>query len=60
MGVWGPIVTSVGSLLTIVLVFISDAIFGDAVDTVTIWSTLGCSAIVFAFGMLAYDMVRGR
>ena len=52
--------TSVGSLLTIVLVFISDAIFGDAVDTVTIWSTLGCSAIVFAFGMLAYDMVRGR
>ncbi|KAI0724593.1 hypothetical protein C8T65DRAFT_6821 [Cerioporus squamosus] len=60
MGVWGPIVTSVGSLLSIVLVFISDAIFGDAVDTITIWSILGCSAIVFAFGMLAYDMVRGR
>ncbi|RPD82513.1 hypothetical protein L226DRAFT_528673 [Lentinus tigrinus ALCF2SS1-7] len=58
MGVWGPIVTSVGSLLTIVLVFISDAIFGNAVDTVTLWSILGCSAIVLAFGILAYDMVR--
>ena len=60
LGVWGPIVTSVGSLFTIVLVFISDLVFGDAADTVTAWSVLGCSAIVVAFGVLAYDMVKGR
>ncbi|KAF7339488.1 hypothetical protein MSAN_02163100 [Mycena sanguinolenta] len=28
LGVWGPIITSVGNLLTIVLVFISDVLFG--------------------------------
>ncbi|TFK93469.1 hypothetical protein K466DRAFT_572494 [Polyporus arcularius HHB13444] len=60
MGLWGPIVTSVGSLLSIVLVSISDMVFGDAVDTFTVWSIMGCSAIVLAFGILAYDMVRGR
>ena len=57
---WGPIVTSVGSLLTIVLVFVSDTIFGDAVDTVTVYSVLGCGAIVVAFGILAYDMMKAR
>ena len=53
LGVWGPVVTSVGNLLTIVLVFLSDIIFGGAVDTITIWSVLGSSAIVVAFGILA-------
>ncbi|KAI8995668.1 hypothetical protein BD414DRAFT_410561 [Trametes punicea] len=60
LGAWGPIVTSVGSLLTIVLVFMSDAIFGGAVETVTIWSILGCGSIVAAFAILAYDLTRGR
>ncbi|KAI1797923.1 hypothetical protein LXA43DRAFT_982644 [Ganoderma leucocontextum] len=60
LGVWGPVVTSVGSLLTIVLVFLSDAIWGGAVQTVTIWSVLGCSSIVVAFAILAYDMMKGR
>ena len=60
LGVWGPIVTSVGSLLTIVLVFLSDTIFGDASETVTVWSVLGCGSIVVAFGILAYDMTKGR
>lgn len=53
-------VTSVGSLLTIVLVFLSDATWGGAVDTVTIWSVLGCSAIAVAFAILAYDMMKRR
>ena len=57
---WGPVVTSVGSLLTIVLVFLSDATWGGAVDTVTIWSVLGCSAIAVAFAILAYDMMKRR
>ncbi len=51
---------SVGSLLTIVLVFLSDMIFGGAVDTLTVWSVLGCSSIVVAFAILAYDMASGR
>ncbi|KAH9944348.1 uncharacterized protein BXZ73DRAFT_39969 [Epithele typhae] len=60
LGVWGPIVTSVGNLLTIVLVFASDAVFGNAVETITVWSLLGCGSIVLAFGILAYDMMKGR
>ncbi|KAL1951894.1 hypothetical protein VTO73DRAFT_1043 [Trametes versicolor] len=60
LGVWGPIVTSVGSLLTIVLVFVSDAIFGGAVEAVTIWSVLGCGSIVAAFAILAYDLAKRR
>lgn len=60
LGVWGPIVTSVGSLLTIVLVFLSDFIFGGAVETITVWALLGSVSIVVAFGILAYDMVKGH
>lgn len=56
LGTWGPIITSVGNLLTIVLVLISDIIFGNGTSTITIWSLVGCGAIVFAFGVLAYDM----
>ena len=25
-------------------------------DTLTVWSLIGCSAIVFAFAVLSYDM----
>ena len=60
LGVWGPIVTSVGSLLTIVLVFVSDALLGGAVEKVTFWSILGCGSIIAAFAILAYDLMRGR
>ncbi|KAH8120153.1 hypothetical protein DFH11DRAFT_1558629 [Phellopilus nigrolimitatus] len=58
LGVWGPIITSVGNLLTIVLVIISDLIFGNGVDTLTIWSLLGSAMIVSAFAVLAYDSFR--
>ncbi|KAI0692772.1 hypothetical protein BC835DRAFT_1356036 [Cytidiella melzeri] len=60
LGLWGPVVTSVGSLLTIVLVFFVDIIFGGAVETVTTWSLVGSGAIVVAFGILAFDMAKGR
>lgn len=53
---WGPIITSVGNLLTIVLVFFSDVIFGAGIQAVTGWSLVGCGAIIAAFGVLAYDM----
>ncbi|EMD42088.1 hypothetical protein CERSUDRAFT_102465 [Gelatoporia subvermispora B] len=58
MGVWGPIVTSVGSLLTIVLMFASDALFGRSMGSITIWSMLGSGCIVLAFTALAYEIIR--
>ncbi|KIP03972.1 hypothetical protein PHLGIDRAFT_94162 [Phlebiopsis gigantea 11061_1 CR5-6] len=60
LGLWGPIVTSVGNLLTIVLVFVSDIIFGGAVQSITVWSMLGSGSIILAFGVLAYDMLQKR
>ncbi|KAJ7038231.1 hypothetical protein C8F04DRAFT_1089985 [Mycena alexandri] len=60
LGVWGPIITSVGGLLTIVLVFISDIIFGAGLEAVTAGGVVGCSVIVAAFGVLVYDMLDKR
>ncbi|KAF9076265.1 hypothetical protein BDP27DRAFT_1414790 [Rhodocollybia butyracea] len=54
---WGPIVTSVGGLLTIVLVFLSDILLG-ATDSLTIWGVAGSATIVAAFGVIAYDMLQ--
>lgn len=56
LGIWGPVITSVGNLLTIVLVFISDMTFGAGLGGVTMWSVVGCSIIVASFTVLAYDM----
>ncbi|KAI5122614.1 hypothetical protein M0805_004825 [Coniferiporia weirii] len=58
LGVWGPIVTSVGNLLTIVLVMISDLIFGNAIETLTVWSIVGSGMIISAFAVLAYETFR--
>ncbi|EIM83461.1 uncharacterized protein STEHIDRAFT_63538 [Stereum hirsutum FP-91666 SS1] len=58
LGVWGPIITSVGNLLTIVLVYAWDILIGGAADLITTWSLLGAGGIVVAFGILAYDMWR--
>ncbi|KAJ7357347.1 hypothetical protein DFH08DRAFT_851710 [Mycena albidolilacea] len=60
LGVWGPIITSVGNLLTIVLVSISDVLWGAGVEAVTLGSVVGCSVIVAAFGVLVYDMLDKR
>ncbi|KAJ7293558.1 hypothetical protein C8J57DRAFT_1043403 [Mycena rebaudengoi] len=57
LGVWGPIITSVGNLLTIVLVFLSDIIFGAGFEAITLGGVIGCSVIVAAFGVLVYDML---
>ncbi|KIJ21773.1 hypothetical protein PAXINDRAFT_165169 [Paxillus involutus ATCC 200175] len=54
LGVWGPIVTSVGNLLTIVLSLFSDLIFGTV--PLTFGGVLGAGMIVGAFGVLVYDM----
>ena len=60
LGVWGPIITSVGNLLTIVLVFLSDVLIGGAAESVTVWSLVGSGVIIAAFGVLAYDMFNRR
>lgn len=58
LGIWGPIVVSVGNLLTIVLVFLSDITIGQGVDVITPWNLVGSGGIVVAFGILVYDMIR--
>ena len=60
MGIWGPVIVSVGNLLTIVLVLASDAIFGNGAETITMWSLIGCGMIVGAFAVIAADMLRSR
>ncbi|KAF9044564.1 hypothetical protein BDZ89DRAFT_1109140 [Hymenopellis radicata] len=60
LAMWGPIITSVGGLLTIVLVCIADILWGAGVKAITTGSVLGSTTIVIAFGMLAYDMFRAR
>lgn len=58
LGIWGPIVTSIGNLLTIVLIFISDIIFGAGVESITAWNVIGSGAIMAAFGVLAHDVLQ--
>ncbi|KIO25812.1 hypothetical protein M407DRAFT_236519 [Tulasnella calospora MUT 4182] len=58
LGVWGPVVVSVGNLLTIALVLASDTVFGNGSETITIWSLLGCGMIIGAFSILAIDVLR--
>ena len=55
LGVWGPIVTSVGSLLTIVLTLFSDMIFGTV--AMTLGGLVGAGIIVGAFALLVWDMM---
>ncbi|KAI6047656.1 hypothetical protein EDC04DRAFT_2597036 [Pisolithus marmoratus] len=54
LGIWGPIVTSVGSLITIVLTLFSDIFFGTV--ALTFGGLLGTGMIVGAFAMLVFDM----
>ncbi|KAJ7630917.1 hypothetical protein FB45DRAFT_916927 [Roridomyces roridus] len=60
LSLWGPVVTSVANLLTIVLVFISDILFGAGVQAVTLGGVVGCAVIVLAFALLIYDMTDKR
>lgn len=55
LGVWGPIVTSVGNLLTIVLVLISDMVLVGVTASLTFWRLLGSGMIICSFAILAYD-----
>jgi hypothetical protein len=58
LGIWGPVVVSVGNLLTIVLVLLSDISIGQGVDVITPWNLAGAGGISVAFGILVYDMAQ--
>lgn len=58
LGLWGPVVVSVGCLLTIVLVLLSDITVGQGVGVITPWNLAGSGGIVVAFGVLVYDMIQ--
>jgi len=55
LALWGPVLTSVAILLTIVLVLISDTLFGHARETVTLAGLIGAAMIIGAFGLLAAE-----
>jgi hypothetical protein len=44
--------------MTIVLILISDALFGNAAQTVTVWGLGGAAVIIAAFAVLARDMLK--
>jgi len=57
LALWGPVLVSVANLLTIVLVLISDTLFGHARDRVTLAGLFGAAMIIGAFGILAAETV---
>lgn len=58
LGAWGAIVTSVGSLLTIVLVILTDILFKSGLETLSIWDITGSAMIVCAFAALSYSSFK--
>ena len=60
LGVWGPVITSVGNLLTIVLVLLSDNILGDGLESLTVWRIGGCLLISGGFLVLALGASKSR
>jgi hypothetical protein len=56
--VWGPIIASIGNLLTTVLIFASEVVFGSGMEAVTFWNLMGSVGIVLAFGILVEGLIR--
>ncbi|CAE6531764.1 unnamed protein product [Rhizoctonia solani] len=55
LSLWGPIVASVGNLLTIVLVMLADVIISRDLSVITFWSLIGSGLIIFGFGILVWE-----
>lgn len=55
LGLWGPVITSVGGLLTIVLVLVTDVLFVEGPSILTIWNIIGSSMIISGFAVLASE-----
>lgn len=58
LGLWGPVITSVGGLLTIILVLVSDVLFVEGFGILTLWNFLGSCAIIGGFAILASEFRR--
>ncbi|CAE6521749.1 unnamed protein product [Rhizoctonia solani] len=55
LSLWGPIVASVGNLLTIVLVMLTDVILSRDLSVITFWSFIGSGLIITGFGILVWE-----
>jgi len=57
LGIWGPVITSVGNLLTIVLMLAVESIFVDSAPTPSLVGVLGCGMIAGGFAVLVWEVV---
>ncbi|CAE6449465.1 unnamed protein product [Rhizoctonia solani] len=55
LSLWGPIVASVGNLLTIVLVMLADVIISRDLSVITLWSFIGSGLIIIGFAILVWE-----
>ncbi|CAE7232816.1 unnamed protein product [Rhizoctonia solani] len=55
LSLWGPIVASVGNLLTIVLVMLADVILSRDLSVITFWSLIGSGLIISGFAILVWE-----
>ncbi|KAH7344644.1 hypothetical protein B0J17DRAFT_636323 [Rhizoctonia solani] len=55
LSLWGPIVASVGNLLTIVLVMLADVIISRDLSVITFWSFIGSGLIITGFAILVWE-----
>jgi len=55
LGIWGPVITSVGGLLTIILVLFSDVIFVEGFGILSVWNSTGSIMIIGSFTILASE-----
>ena len=56
---WGPVLASVGNLLTIVIMLVYD-VLANGLAGVTFWSLGGSAAIVAGFVVLVTDFLRSK
>jgi len=55
LGIWGPVITSVGGLLTIILVLFSDVLFVEGFGILSVWNLAGSFMIISSFAILASE-----
>ncbi|KAJ1311092.1 hypothetical protein OPQ81_009595 [Rhizoctonia solani] len=60
LSLWGPIVASVGNLLTIVLVMITDVVLSRDLSAITFWSFIGSGLIIAGFAILVWEYTTLR
>ncbi|CAE6470494.1 unnamed protein product [Rhizoctonia solani] len=60
LSLWGPIVASVGNLLTIVLVMLADVILSRDLSVITFWSLIGSGLIISGFAILVWEYTTLR